>query len=83
MAPKHGEADDYYNAPSGGPPQMQYPPQPNYQQPPPNYGQNYNAGPPPQAPMAGADGKQTYDQVFKLEKPKYNDLWAGVLVRLI
>ena len=57
------------------PPPMQYPPQaanngyqgdssPKYQQPPPNYGQNFqNSGPPP---MAAGDGKQTFDQVFKL-----------------
>lgn len=62
-------------------PPMQYPPQaanngyqgdsnPKYQQPPPNYGQNFqNPGAPP---MAAGDGKQTFDQVFKL----------GTLVRL-
>ena len=85
----HGEADSYYNAPLGGQQQMQYPPEAayqggpqesKYQQPPPNYGQNYNAGPPPQAPMGGADGKQTFEQAFKLDKPKYNDIWAGILV---
>ena len=85
----HGAADNYYNE---GPddsskhypmqPQMQYPPQAagngNYQQPPPSYGQNYqNTGGPP---MAAGDGKQTFDQVFKIDKPKYNDIWAGILV---
>ncbi len=69
-------------------PQMQYPTQtanngyqngaPQYQQqqqpPPPGYGQNYqNSGPPP---VTGSDGKQTFDQAFKLDKPKYNDLWV-------
>lgn len=92
----HGAADNYYNSGPGQPPmqsQMQYPPQnyngngyqggpdPKYQppqQPPPNYGQNYgNTGPPL------ADGKQTFDQAFKLDKPKYNDLWAGILVRRV
>lgn len=24
--------------------------------------------------------KRTFDQTFKIEKPKWNDLWAGVLV---
>ena len=88
---QHGAADAYYNNGSAQPPTqppMQYPPQgynsngyqggpePKYQQPPPNYGQNYqNAGPPL------ADGKQTFDQAFKIDKPKYNDLWAGILVR--
>ena len=56
-------------------PPLQYPPQavnngyqgdsnPKYQHPPPNYGQNFqNPGAPP---MAAGDGKQTFDQVFKL-----------------
>ena len=92
MAAHGGAADDYYNN-AGAQPQMQYPPQsynngngngyqggpePKYQQQPPNHGQNYqnNSGPPPVG-----DGKQTYDQQFKLEKPKYNDLPFGILVR--
>ena len=72
-------------------PQMQYPPPtlnpgygnagPQYQQPPPNYGQNFQSSGAP--PTTGADGKQTFDQAFKLEKPKYNDLWAGILVCLM
>ena len=90
----HGAADSYYNAGSDPAkedyppqPQMQYPPQaanngyqgaPQYQQPPPNYNQNYQNPRPP--PMTSADGKQTFDQTFKLDKPKYNDLWAGILV---
>ena len=76
---KGGEADSYYNQGPRGQsngqyapaPPMQYPPNayqggpnPGYQQPPPNYGQNFqNPGPPP---MAAGDGKQTFDQVFKL-----------------
>lgn len=86
----HGAADSYYNDGSRPPPmqpQMQYPPQnyndgyqggpdPRHQQPPPNYGQNHQNG---SAPLV--DGKQTFDQAFKLDKPKYNDLWAGILVR--
>lgn len=65
--------------------QLQTPEGGNYQQPPPGYGQNYqNASgpPPPMTPMAAGDGKQTFDQVFKLDKPKYNDLWAGILLIL-
>lgn len=42
------------------------------QQPPPTYGQNYG-------PQAGPD-KGSFDQAFKLDKPKWNDLWAGILV---
>ncbi|KAL9125232.1 MAG: hypothetical protein Q9217_005534 [Psora testacea] len=77
MATKHGEAHSYYNDSADGQSQMRY------QQPPPNYGQNYNAGPPPQAPMTGSgDGKQTFEQAFKLERPRYNDLWAGILLIL-
>ena len=85
----HGAADGYYNNGPAQPPmqpQMQYPPQDysnngyqggKYQQPPPNYGQTHqNAGLPP------TDGKQTFDQAFKLDRPKYNDLWAGILVCL-
>ena len=78
-----GAADGYYANSFGQPPmqaQMQYPPEAPYenknnQQAPPTYGENYqNAGP-------LGDGKQTFDQAFKLDKPKYNDLWAGILVR--
>ena len=84
MATHGGAADSYYNdAPQSQP---QYPMQSygngnqynqngaqKFQQPPPGYG----PGPPP--PMDG--GKQSFDQAFKLDKPKYNDLWAGILVR--
>ena len=83
-APQHGgAADTYYN----GQPPMQYPPQaynntnaapyqagpePKYQQEPPTYGQSYQAAPAP-------GGKETFAQTFKLDRPKYNDLWAGIL----
>ncbi|MCJ1255487.1 putative choline transporter, neither null mutation nor overexpression affects choline transport [Lignoscripta atroalba] len=83
MATHGGAADSYYNdAPQSQP---QYPMQSygngnqynqngaqKFQQPPPGYG----PGPPP--PMDG--GKQSFDQAFKLDKPKYNDLWAGILL---
>lgn len=75
--------------PNGGqwqqqPPQQGYgygaPNQQGYQQqqyngdggsmpPPPNYGQQYGGG----------DQKPMFDQAFKIEKPKWNDLWAGIL----
>ena len=76
MATHGGAADSYYNE------QPQMNPEPKYQQSPPTYGQNYQnpnpvgVGPPPQP----SGGKQTFDQAFKLEKPKYNDIWAGILV---
>jgi len=84
----HGEADSYYNGAAdqnkqgyGMQQPVHYPPPASngYQQPPPNYGQNLqDTG---QGPMASGDGKRTFDQTFKLDKPKYNDLWAGILVR--
>lgn len=81
MATHGGAADGYYN---NGPPQAQFnqnngyqgPNQQKYQQGPPNYGQDFqqNNG------IPQGDGKQTFAQAFKLDKPKYNDIWAGILV---
>ncbi|KAL2061608.1 hypothetical protein VTL71DRAFT_6985 [Oculimacula yallundae] len=51
-----------------GPPPQQYPQQP------PNYGNNM---PPQNAP--NGNGKTGFEQTFKLDKPKYNDLWAALL----
>lgn len=65
----------------------------NYQQPPMNYQQQ--PPPPPQqyqlsypppngngyTTAQGIDGeKYSFDQTFNIPKPKYNDLWAGILV---
>jgi FtsZ-interacting cell division protein ZipA len=48
----------------------------NYSHPPPNYGgQNFS----PRPEMNGYDNKPTFDQAFKIDKPKYNDWWAGIL----
>lgn len=42
-------------------------------QPPPNYNADYvNQG-------GNGGEKPTFDQAFKIDKPKWNDLWAGVL----
>ncbi|KAL8914559.1 MAG: hypothetical protein Q9171_000912 [Xanthocarpia ochracea] len=93
MAQHGGAADSYYN--DGGPQQYQQPPdnngyqQPQYppgpdpksQQPPPNYGQDYQNNAPP-LPQTGQGGKQTFEEAFKLDKPKFNDLWAGILLIL-
>ena len=83
MAQHQGAADSYYNSPPQAPMQQGQQPYNNgYQQPqypPPNYGQDYQNNAPP-APMHGGDGKQTFEQAFKLDRPKYNDLWAGILV---
>ncbi|KAG9571103.1 DUF580-domain-containing protein, partial [Aureobasidium melanogenum] len=46
-----------------------------YSQPPPNYGQNFN----PRPDMNGYDNKPTFEQAFKIDKPKWNDWWAGLL----
>ena len=91
MATHHGAADDYYSN-AGAQPQMAYSPQAydnnnnGYQGPeknpmvPPSYAPNYQSGggPPPMG-----DGKETYEQRFKLEKPKYNDKSFAILVYLL
>ncbi|PSR81356.1 plasma-membrane choline transporter-domain-containing protein [Coniella lustricola] len=70
--------------------QQQYPPpNPEYQQYPPSYG-GYAAVPDQgshqqqqqqqqQQFRYGDDSKIPFDQAFKIERPKYNDVWAGVL----
>jgi len=81
MAQPQGEAQGYYQ--EGAPqyaqqqPQQQPYEQKNYQQQqqqPPQYGnyapQNYDAG----------GEKQDFSQAFKLDKPKFHDWWAGLLV---
>jgi len=87
---QQGEAANYYNG--GAPQQPQgayYQGQPKYPQQPPQYGQQQNYGPPQGPPPQqqhngyqqdgyGTDSK-TFEQQFKLDKPKYNDLWAGLL----
>ena len=51
----------------------QQPNEPKPTQPPPSYAQNFTAP---------TDEKQTFDQTFKIQKPKFNDVWAGILVSL-
>ena len=85
-----GEADGYYNNSQQGQPNyamqqpqgmngQQYgappapPPDQQYNQPPPNYGQKYGNG----------GEKPTFDQAFKIERPRWNDLWAGILFLLV
>lgn len=82
---QHGEAADYYTgaAPPQQPQGAYYQGQP-YGQQPPQYGQNYAPppqGPPPMQQQNGyqQDNKQSFEQAFKLDKPKYNDWWAGLL----
>jgi hypothetical protein len=84
-----GQAAGYYN--QGQPqyqPQYQQPMQQQQQQQPYQQqpgGQQYG-GPPPQyyGPAKQHDfdpngGNPAFGQVFKVDKPKYNDLWAGIL----
>jgi hypothetical protein len=71
------------NAPPAPYPQPNYP-QPNYQQP--NYQQpTYQQPPPEPKPVPQyyqnvPESGYSFDQAFKIEKPKWNDLWAGLLV---
>ncbi len=58
-------APDYY----GGPQQPPYPPAN-----PPGPAYNNGGGAPPQY------DKQSFNQVFRIEQPKWNDVWAGILV---
>lgn len=92
-----GEADSYFNPgqPVTAPPPPQ-PPQYGSQpygvyQPPPNPPPQPQYGPPPNTPPTNFpptngdgefDEKLAFDQTFKIEKPKWNDLWAGILVGL-
>ncbi|GAM88231.1 hypothetical protein ANO11243_062620 [Dothideomycetidae sp. 11243] len=48
-----------------------------YSQPPPDYNQNYRP--------SGFEGgeKPTFEQAFKIEKPHWNDLWAGFLFLIV
>ena len=83
-----GQAASYYNPNQGFDPQGQpvngynnynngytqqhgnYQPPVAEPKPPPPYPEN---APPPQS-------GQTFNEAFKIEKPKYNDIWAGILV---
>jgi len=63
-----GEGADYYQ---NAPPQGDYG-NPQYQMQNPQYeSQKYQQQPPE---------KSTFEQVFTIERPKWNDLWAGILV---
>lgn len=71
--------------------QQQYPPPPGggYAPGPPQqqqYGQYpqqpYDQYAPPQSEFQHGDEKVPFEQAFKVEKPKWNDLWAGILFML-
>lgn len=74
---QHGNYQQPNNPPAPYP-QPNYP-QPNYQQP--TYQQPpVEAKPPPQYHQNVPESGYSFDQAFKIEKPKWNDLWAGLLV---
>jgi hypothetical protein len=84
-----GEAADYYNDPEAQKESYPPPPQqthggqqhhnrghgggqwqgPQHMPPPPTYGENFG----------NWEAKPSFDQAFKVEKPKWNDIWAGLL----
>lgn len=71
-----GEATNYYNAdPERGNPYGQSQQQYGGPQ---QYGQQQYDAPAPQY-----SEKPMFDQAFKLERPKYNDLWAAILFILV
>lgn len=82
---QQGEAASYYNDSSqqNNSYQMQEPTN-KYPQQPPQYGQHYAPppGPPPQNGYGQANygEKPSFDQAFTIERPKWHDWWAGVLV---
>lgn len=44
---------------------------------------DYQQGYPPQQPppqQYPPENPPSYDELFKIEKPKFNDIWAGLLV---
>ncbi|KAK5163281.1 putative choline transporter, neither null mutation nor overexpression affects choline transport [Saxophila tyrrhenica] len=80
MAHHRGQAADYYDAQpppqayGGQQYQQPHPPQQQWKgsdhmPPPPTYNQNF----------ANGDSKPSFDQQFKVDKPKWNDIWAGIL----
>jgi hypothetical protein len=75
-----GQGMEYQKPPPEQPPFGQQQPPFGQQQPPPQ--QQYSGQPPTygyQPPQPGTE-KYSFDDAFKVEKPKWNDLWAGILV---
>lgn len=78
----HGTAASYYG---DSQPQAQIPPQATqedqskYEQAITSYGHNFQNN----VVLPHGEGKQTFAQAFKIDKPRYNDLWAGILVCML
>ena len=84
--PQHGgAADSYYQEGQQDVGKQQQQQQAQYQQSyPPPTPQQYQQTPPPyggygQQPAQPQGDKVGFDQTFKIEKPKYNDIWAALL----
>jgi hypothetical protein len=81
MANYGGEAANYYNQQPPPPPnayQKHPPPQTDYNNGPANGG--HYAPPPYPPPQSEPKGPPpSYDEVFAIQKPKWNDVWAGLL----
>ncbi|KGO70601.1 hypothetical protein PITC_051950 [Penicillium italicum] len=76
--PNYGYEQQHGNYQQPNNPPAPYP-QPNYQQP--TYQQPAaEPKPPPQYHQNVPDSGYSFDQAFKIEKPKWNDLWAGLLL---
>lgn len=76
----HGAAASYYSdgqTQAQGPPQAYLEDQSKHEQPTPSYGHNFQNN---EVLRPQSEGKQTFAQAFKIDKPRYNDLWAGILV---
>ena len=90
---QQGEAADYYNdgnqaqkGYNGAPPPPQQQQQPYYQsQQQQSYGGPQHMPPPPSYDQAFGNWseKPTFDQAFKIEKPKWNDIWAALMMRTL
>ncbi|KAH7329490.1 plasma-membrane choline transporter-domain-containing protein [Stachybotrys elegans] len=78
-----GEADGYYRGGNQPGYQQQYQQQPYHNEPPPPvpphpYGGDANA-PPPLATDNMQSEKASFEQAFQIQRPKWNDLWAGIV----
>jgi hypothetical protein len=61
--------------------QQQYPQQPYPQQSPEYREQQQQRQQQQQFALQMSENKQTFEETFKIARPKWNDLWAGILVR--
>lgn len=83
---QRGEAADYYNSNNdghvpGGQTEYSQQHQAPYALPPQHSDQQYMAPPPTcQQDFGRWQEKPTFDQAFKVDKPKWNDWWAGALL---